>query len=112
MYTLRAIAFGEMPCLAGWRAVFTTDPATTTAWTTDISSAAVRTSALVRVSNDIFGADIYLYSSADYCSIHVPADAETIVRVSTFDTTEASADCQQRLELARWNANQTFQLCR
>ena len=92
--------------------MFTTDPTTTTAWTTYITSDAVRTAALVRVSNDIFGTDIFLYSTDDYCSIYVPGGAEAIVSVSQFDTSVASPDCQQRFLLAQWNTSQTFQLCR
>ena len=94
-------------------AVFTTNAATTTAWTTHISSPVVRTSALVRISNDIFGGDdIYLYSTTDYCSIRVPASTQAIVSVSVFETTSSSPDCQQRLHLSQTDSGNTFQLCR
>jgi len=93
-------------------AVFRIDTATTTALTTYITSDDVRTSALVRVSHDIFGSGTYLYSTTDYCSIHVPGNAQAIVSVSNFDATASSPECEQRFELSQWNSSQTYQLCR
>jgi len=92
--------------------VFTTDPATTTALTTHISSDEVSTSALVRVSNDIFGDGVYLYQTTDYCSVYVPRDTQLVV-VTHFETDTLSPDCQQRFDLAQWNSSQnSFQLCK
>jgi len=99
--------------MSNYSAVFTTNAATTTAWTTHISSPLVRTSALVRISNDIFGgSDIYLYSTSDYCSIRVPGTAQAIASVSVLETTSPSPDCQQRFQLSQTDSSNTFQLCR
>ena len=93
--------------------MFTNDPTTTTGWTTHISNPLIRTGSLIRVSNDIFGGGgPYVYSTTDYCSIHVPGNAQAIVAVTEFDTTSASPDCQQSLRLTQWNSSQTFELCR
>jgi len=93
--------------------VFRTDPNTTTARSIFISSPAVRSGALVRVANNVFGpGGPSVYSTTDYCSLYVPRNAQAIVSVYTFFTTSLSPECQQRLELTQWNSSSTFQLCR
>jgi len=94
--------------------VIRADPGTTTGQTIYISDPEVKTSALISVANNIFGPGGHLlYSTTDYCSIIIPGNAEATVGVNTFITSPMSTpECQQRLELSQWNANQTYQLCR